>query len=74
MENMPAILLFWYFFMAIFILMVALMITAILLIKKGHAQSTKKLRFWGKLCLSFSLFCAVPVIFVMGYILYLSIG
>ena len=74
MENTPAILLFWYFFIAIVILMIALMITAILLIKKGRAQSTRKLRFWGKMCLAFSLFCAVPILFVIGYILYLSIG
>lgn len=51
MENTPNIILFWYFIIAIFILMIALMITAIILIKKSREQNTNKMQLLGKICL-----------------------
>lgn len=74
MANAPTIILFWFFWIVIFILMFALMITAIILMKKGKEQSTKTMLIWGRICLVLSIICAVPIIVVVGYILYLRMG
>lgn len=76
MENAPNIILFWYFIIALFVLMIALMIKAIILIKKSKCkgQSSNKMLPVGKTCLVLSIICAIPIILVVGYILYLYIG
>lgn len=74
MENAPTIILFWFFIIAIFILMVVSMIEAIVLLKKGKEQSTKKMQFVGKICLTLSIICSIPIFLVVGYILYIYIG
>ena len=74
MENAPAIILFWCFNLVIFTIMVALMVAAIILMKKGKRQNDKKMLFLGKICLTLSVICATPIIFVIGYILYIYIG
>lgn len=74
MENTPVIVLFWYFGIVIFIFMITLMIVAIKLIKKGKRQSDKKTLFSGKICLTLSVICSIPIILVVGYILYIYIG
>lgn len=72
-ENAPNIILFWCFFIAIFILMIASMIAATVFVKKRKGQGSEKLRFAGKLCFALSAICAVPIILVIGYALYLYI-
>lgn len=74
MENAPAIILFWYFGLAIIILMITLMIVTIILIKKGKGQSDKKLLFLGEMCFTLSVICSIPIILVIGYTLYIYIG
>ena len=74
MENAPDIILFWYFSIVIVTFMIALMIVAIILTKKGKGQNDKKILFWGKTCLILSMICSVPIILVVGYILYIYIG
>jgi len=73
MENSPTIILFGYFGIVIFILMIALLIAAIILIKKGNGQSAKMMQFLGKMCLTFSIICSIPIILVVGYILYIQL-
>ena len=74
MENAPTIILFWYLGIAIFILMIALLIATIILIKKGKTQNAKTILFLGKICLTLSIVCSIPILFVIGYILYIYIG
>ena len=74
MENAPTIILFWYFGIIIFIFMIALMIMAMILIKKGTEQNAKMIQFLGKIGLILSIICAIPIILVVGYILYIYIG
>jgi len=74
MENAPTIILFWFSGIIIFILMIALLITAILLMKKGKGQSSKKMQILGKICFLLSIICSIPIILVIGYILYIYIG
>lgn len=74
MENTPIIILIWYFIIIFFVLMIALMIVAIILIKKSREQNADKLQLLGKICLGLDLVCAIPIILVVGYILYLRIG
>ena len=74
MENAPTIILFWFFIIAIFILMVVAMIEAIALLKKSKEQSAKKMQFVGKICLTLSIICSIPIFLVVGYILYIYIG
>lgn len=74
MENTPVIVLFWYFGIVIFIFMITLMIVAIKLIKKGKRQSDKKILSLGKICMSLSIICSIPLFLVAGYILYIYIG
>ena len=73
MDNAPNIILFWYFLIAIFILMIAFMIAATVFVKKGKGQEFKGSRFMGKLCFILSAICAVPIILVIGYVLYLHV-
>ena len=74
MENAPAIIIFWWLVIASIILMSAFIIAAVLFTKKGNAQDAKFLWVLGKTCLILSMLCAVPVFFVVGYILYLYIA
>lgn len=74
MENAPAIILFWCFSILIFTFMVVMLIVAIILIKKGKGQSDKKMLFLGKMCFGLGIICAIPLILVIGYILYIYIG
>lgn len=71
MENAPSIILFWCFVTAILILMVASMVVALILIKRGSEQRTKVKQFWVKICLSVSIACSVPIMLVVGYVLYI---
>ena len=74
MENTPNIILFWYLIIALFVFMIALMITSINLIKKNREQNTSKMQLLGKICLVLGIICAIPIFLVIGYILYLYIG
>ena len=74
MEKAPSIILFWYFGIAIFILAAALMIAATILIKKSKAKNAKKTQFLGKMCLTLGILCSIPIILVVGYILYIYVG
>jgi len=74
MDNAPNIILFWYFSIVTVTFMIALMIVAIILIKKGKERSDKKKHFIGKIYLTLSVICSVPIILVVGYILYIYIG
>ena len=74
MENAPNIILFWYLIMAILVIVIALMITAIILIKRGKRQSTNKMQLLGKMCLVLGIICTISIILVVGYSLYLYIG
>lgn len=74
MENAPNIILFWYLIIALFVLMIALIITAINLIRKSREQNTNKMQLLGKICLGLGVICAFPIFLVLGYILYLYIG
>lgn len=74
MENAPGIILFWYFIIAIFVLMIAFMIAAIILIKNVKNPNAHKMKLLGKVCAVLGHVCAVPIILVVGYIIYLYIG
>ena len=74
MKNAPAIVLFWFGGIALLILTVFLMIAAIELIKRGRETGKKRMLLWGKIGLTLSLVFTVPILFVIGYILYLHIG
>ena len=74
MENAPNIVLFWYLIIALFVLMIALIITAINLIRKSREQNTNKMQLLGKICLGLGVICAIPIFLGRGYILYLYIG
>ena len=74
MENAPNIILFWYLIIALFVLMIALIITAINLIRKSREQNTNKMQLLGKICLGIGVICAISIFLVLGYILYLYIG
>ncbi len=74
MENAPTIILFWFFILAILMLMVVSMIAAIILFNKGKEQKAKTMQFIGKICLTLSIICSIPIFLVVGYILYIYIG
>ena len=74
MENSPTIILFWYFIIAVFMLMIASLIIAIVLIKKGKELGNNNWKLMKKTCLGIGTVCAIPIIAVLGYILYLYIG
>ena len=74
MENTPTIILFWFFIIAIFMLMLISMTVAIMRLKKGKAQSAGKTRLVGKICLILSVICSIPIFLVVGSILYIYMG
>ena len=47
MENAPAIILFWWFFIGLFVFMLVSLVAAIVLMKKGKELENKKLKFLG---------------------------
>ena len=73
-ENAPIIIIFWLFIITIFMLMVASTVAAVLIHKKYKEQNSPKMQFLGKLCLTLSIICAVPIVFIAGYVLYLYMG
>ena len=73
MENVPNIILFWFFILALFVLTIALMITAFILLKNGKQQSNHKMQLLGKMCLIGGTLCILPIIGIVGYVLYLYI-
>ena len=74
MEHAPVIVLFWYCSIGDLILMTVSMVTALILLRKPKEEQTKKKRFLGKLALAFSILCAIPILLVAGYILYLYLS
>ena len=74
MEHAPNIVLFWYFIISIFVLMLALMIMAIILIKKKKEQNAKNMQLLAKMCVGLGGIYTIPIILVVGYIVYLYIG
>lgn len=71
MENAPFIIIFWCFVIAVFILMVVSMVVTVILVKKGSQQCGKVKQFWVKMCLTVSIACSVPIMLVVGYVLYI---
>ncbi|MBQ6835279.1 MAG: hypothetical protein IJO55_12815 [Lachnospiraceae bacterium] len=71
MENAPSIILFWYLGIAFFVVTIALVTVAILLLKRGKTQNKSKMRVLGKICLALGIICLIPVIVVAGYVMYL---
>lgn len=71
MENAPSIILFWFFFIAILFLMIVSMVAAIILTKKGSERGLKAKQFWVKMCMSVSIACSVPIMLLVGYVLYI---
>jgi len=74
MENAPSIVLFWFFIVALFVLMVGSIAAALIIHKKAKEENAGKMPFIGKLCLAFGVLCSVPVITVFVYVLYIYIG
>lgn len=74
MENAPDIILFWNLFIIIFVLMIIFIIMAIILLKKNNEHNPDKTHLLGKICLILCTICAVPIILLVGYILYLCTG
>lgn len=71
MENAPSIILFWYLIIAIFVFMCVSLIAAFAFIKSGNEN--KRRLFLGKVCVAFSVICSIPIILVVGYVLYIYI-
>lgn len=71
MENAPSIVLFWYLFIGVFLLTIALMIVSIITINTRKAKKDKRIQLLGKVCLILSIMCSIPIILVVGYVLYL---
>jgi len=71
MENAAFIFLFWCLFTGLVLFTLVLLVVAIVLMKKGKAQNIKKIKLLGKICLALDAVCCVPIILVIGYILYL---
>lgn len=57
MENAPSIILFWYLGIAFFVVTIALVTVAILLLKRGKTQNKSKMRVLGKICLALGIIC-----------------
>ena len=74
MENAPAIILFWYAVIALIILTLAFMTAAILLLKRSRNTNVQRMRLWGIVCLVLSAICGLPILLVVGYILYIYIS
>ncbi|MBQ2961111.1 MAG: hypothetical protein IJE09_07815 [Oscillospiraceae bacterium] len=73
MENTPTIILFWLFIAAFFVLALVLTITGIVIHKKDRNKVPTKVQILGKLCLALSAIFYVPIILVIGYVLYIRI-
>ena len=73
MENAPTIILFWFWEILIFVFMTVFLIAAIIIIKRGKIQNDKRKQLVGKICLTLSIICSIPIILVVGYVLYISI-
>lgn len=71
MENAPSIVLFLYLFIGVFLLTIALMIVSIITINTRKAKKDKRIQLLGKVCLILSIMCSIPIILVVGYVLYL---
>jgi len=71
MENAPSIVLFWYLFIGVFLLTIALMIVSIITINTRKAKKDKRIQLLGKVCLILSIMCSIPIILVVVYVLYL---
>lgn len=71
MENAPSIVLFWYLFIGVFLVTIALMIVSIITINTRKAKKDKRIQLLGKVCLILSIMCSIPIILVVGYVLYL---
>lgn len=71
MENAPSIIIFWYLLIIIFVLMFVSLIAAIKLIKSG--KENKRRLFLSKVCVVFRIMCSIPIILVIGYVLYIYI-
>lgn len=74
MENTPYIVLFWYFFIVIFVIMIALIFLSIILINKSKKQSAPKIKLLGRICLGIGIMCIIPIFLVVGYVMYLYLG
>ena len=73
MENAPTIIMFWFVIAVIFVLMVVSMIAAIVIHKKRKNKELTKMQFVEKLCLTLGIIFSVPIILVLGYVLYIYI-
>ena len=74
MENAPHIVLFWYFFIVIFVIMIALTVMSIFLMNKSKKQNISKMKLLGKICLGIGIMCAIPIFLIVGYVMYLYLG
>ena len=74
MEKTPDIILFYYFIIAIFVFMIALMIAGIYIINRRKKQNDSKLLRLGKLFIGLCSISVIPLLLIGGYILYLYIG
>lgn len=69
MENAPSIVLFWYLFIGVFLLTIALMIVSIITINTRKTKRDKRIQQLGKICLILSIMCSIPIILMVGYVL-----
>ena len=74
MEHAPAIVLFWYCGILDAVLMTASLVTALVMLRKPKEEQTKKQRLFGMLSLIFGILCAIPILLVADYILYLYLS
>lgn len=74
MENAPNIILYGYFSTLILVITITLVIIGSILIKNGKSLSSDRIRFWGRVCITLSVICSMPIVLSVGYILYLYIG
>ena len=70
MENAPSIIFFWWLMIAISILMLVSLLAAVILIRKRCRQGVGKLS-WIKICLAVGMACFIPVMLIVGYVMYL---
>ena len=74
MEYAPDIVLIWYCGILDLILMTASMVTALILLRKPKEDQTKTQQLLGKFSLILSILCAIPILLVTGYVLYLYLA
>lgn len=70
MENAPSIMLFWWLVIAIFILMLVSLLAAVILMRKHCRQGVGKLS-WVRICLAVGMACSIPIMLIVGYVMYL---